>query len=218
VNILVLAASGFCKPEGVRRVLAHRNPMLLFVLSGLFLLRYAHRAFSGLLFPSTGGPSGNSTSPMSPGHRSLVGGGIVNDELWRQITSFGNLWNAACLARKGKRFTESAASFERNLGQNLTLLRDELTDETYQPGRYTTFTIFEPARRLISAAPYRDRVVHHALCHVIEPLFERAFVFDSYANRKGKGTHAVLDRATHFARRYAVRAAVLAPKPTGRLK
>ncbi len=106
------------------------------------------------------------------------------------------------MSRRGKRYRASAAVFERHLGQNLTRLRDELCGGAYQPGPYTTFVIFEPARRLISAAPYRDRVVHHALCRVIEPLFERAFLFDSYANRKGKGTHAALDRATHYARKH----------------
>lgn len=56
--------------------------------------------------------------------------------------------------------------------------------------------------RLISAAPFRDRVVHHALCNVIEPRFERRFIFDSYANRPGKGTHRAVDRLQQFARRY----------------
>lgn len=78
----------------------------------------------------------------------------------------------------------------------------ELAGFTYRPGPYTSFYVHEPKRRLISAAPFRDRVVHHALCNLIEPLFERSFIFDSYANRVGKGTHAALDRAQHFARRY----------------
>ena len=60
--------------------------------------------------------------------------------------------------------------------------------------------MLDPKRRLVSAAPFRDRVVHHALCNVIEPLFEPSFIFDSYACRKGKGTHAAADRATRFAR------------------
>lgn len=55
---------------------------------------------------------------------------------------------------------------------------------------------------MISAAPYRDRVVHHALCRIVAPIFEKSFIADSYANRIGKGTHAALDRATHFARRF----------------
>jgi retron-type reverse transcriptase len=57
-------------------------------------------------------------------------------------------------------------------------------------------------RRLVSAAPFRDRVVHHALCNFIEPIWERKFIFDSYANRKEKGTHRAIDRAQQFARRY----------------
>ncbi len=64
-----------------------------------------------------------------------------------------------------------------------------------------SFYIHEPKRRLISAAPFKDRVAHHALCNVIEPLIERSFFFDSYANRVGKGTHRALDRAQQFARR-----------------
>jgi RNA-directed DNA polymerase len=124
------------------------------------------------------------------------------EDLWEAVSSFDNLWEAARLARRGKRFKHSAAVFDRDLGPNLLRLHDELRSGEYRPGGYTTFTIFEPARRLISAAPYRDRVVHHALCRVIEPLFERGFVFDSYANRRGKGTHAALDRATALARRF----------------
>jgi hypothetical protein len=62
--------------------------------------------------------------------------------------------------------------------------------------------IHDPKQRLVSAAPFRDRVVHHALCNVIEPLFERQFIPDSYANRIGKGTHRAIDRLQSFARRY----------------
>ena len=81
-------------------------------------------------------------------------------------------------------------------------MQDELRAQTYQPGKYHSFYIHEPKRRLISAAPFRDRVVHHALCNVIEPLFESRFIHDSYANRAGKGTHRALDRCQEFARKY----------------
>ena len=74
--------------------------------------------------------------------------------------------------------------------------------KTYRPGPYRTFTIYEGKTRQISAAPFRDRVVHHALTGVLEPIFERSFIFDSYACRKGKGTHAAVDRCQQFARRY----------------
>jgi len=81
-------------------------------------------------------------------------------------------------------------------------LREELCGRTYVPGGYHSFFIHEPKRRLISAAAFRDRVVHHALCNVIQPLFERSFVPDSYANRVVKGTHRALNRAQEYARRF----------------
>jgi hypothetical protein len=81
-------------------------------------------------------------------------------------------------------------------------LQQELQSGHYTPGPYVSFVIREPKRRTISAAPFRDRVVHHALCNVIEPRFERLFIADSYANRVGKGTHAAVDRLQAFARRY----------------
>ena len=81
-------------------------------------------------------------------------------------------------------------------------LQADLLRLDYAPGAYTHFYIHEPKRRKISAAPFRDRVVHHALCDLIEPRFERCFIADSYANRKGRGTHRAVDRLQAFARTY----------------
>ena len=78
----------------------------------------------------------------------------------------------------------------------------ELRDKNYRPGPYASFYIHEPKKRLISAAPFYDRVVHHALCRIIEPVFEQSFIFDSYANRIAKGTHRALDRAQLFSRQF----------------
>jgi len=122
--------------------------------------------------------------------------------LYTRICDWDNLYRAYRRARKGKRGREPVANFEYNLEANLAQLHRELVERTYQPGQYNSFFIYEPKRRLISAAPFRDRVVHHALCQVIEPIFERSFIHDSYANRVGKGTHRALDCCTHFARRY----------------
>ena len=121
--------------------------------------------------------------------------------LYSQITDFDNLYAAWRKARKNKRYKLSTAIFGQNLDRELLMLHRELTAQTYQPGEYVHFTIHEPKRRLISAAPFRDRVVHHALCNIIEPIYERKFIYDSYANRKGKGTHAALDRCTQYLRR-----------------
>ncbi len=118
------------------------------------------------------------------------------------ICSWENLRLAYDKAARGKRGRSAAAAFEYRLADNLLQLQDELLSKTYTPGPYTSFYIHDPKTRLISAAPFRDRVVHHALCNVIEPIFERSFIFDSYANRVGKGTHRALDRAQQFARRY----------------
>jgi hypothetical protein len=123
--------------------------------------------------------------------------------LYPQVCAWESLELAFRKARLGKRGRAPAAAFERHLEDNLVALQDELQTHTYRPGPYHSFYIHEPKRRLISAAPFRDRVVHHALCAVIEPLFERRFIFDSYANRVGKGTHRALDRCQQFARRYA---------------
>lgn len=121
--------------------------------------------------------------------------------LWPQTTSFENLLIASRKARKGKRFKEETARFELNLEKELLRLQRELTEKTYKHGGYRDFFIYDPKMRLISAAPYRDRVVHHALCNVIEPIFDRGFIFDSYACRSSKGTHKAVDRYTEFARK-----------------
>lgn len=120
--------------------------------------------------------------------------------LWHQVIAFENLLTATRKAQKGKRFRDNVLAFNYNLEGELAQLKTELDTQTYQPGRYRTFEIVEPKRRTISAAPYRDRVVHHALCQIIVPIFERTFIPDSYANRVGFGTHRALRRFTTFAR------------------
>ncbi|MBN1485614.1 MAG: RNA-dependent DNA polymerase [Chloroflexia bacterium] len=122
--------------------------------------------------------------------------------LYPQVVSFANLHEAYRKAAKGKRGQPNVASFELELEANLFRLQEELESKTYHPGPYYSFYISDPKRRLISAAPFRDRVVHHALCNIIEPIFERSFIADSYANRVGKGTHKALDRCQQFARQY----------------
>ena len=122
--------------------------------------------------------------------------------LYPQVYGIENLYTAYRDARRGKRDKVQVFEFEFDAGSELNRLHDELRTQTYVPGAYTNFRLHDRKRRLISAAPFRDRVVHHALCNIIEPIFERTFIFDSYANRRGKGTHAALDRAQQFARKY----------------
>ncbi len=122
--------------------------------------------------------------------------------LFERVTSFPNLLHAARLASRGKRFRSNVAAFGLNLEEELHGLQQELITRIYRPGPYRTFVIRDKKPRFISAAPFRDRVVHHALCNVIEPIFDRGFLFDSYACRKGKGTHAAVERASTYARRF----------------
>ncbi len=122
--------------------------------------------------------------------------------LYPKIYSFTNLHESFRAARKGKRKKVAVASFEFDLEHNLLALEAELRNQAYQPGGYTNFYIYEPKQRLVSAAPFRDRVVHHALCRVIEPIWEARFIAASYACRLGKGTHKALDQAHTWIRHY----------------
>jgi retron-type reverse transcriptase len=124
------------------------------------------------------------------------------NNLFPQIAGFANLYAAWQKARRGKRRRPNVAAFELHLESNLLRLEHELLAGTYQPGRYRSFYIREPKRRKISAAPFRDRVVHHALVRVIEPIWEARFSQASYACRVGKGTHRAADHAQALLRRY----------------
>ncbi|MEZ4984595.1 MAG: reverse transcriptase domain-containing protein [Saprospiraceae bacterium] len=122
--------------------------------------------------------------------------------LYEKIGAFDNLLLAEKLARKGKRYHSDVAGFHLRLDENLLCLSEELSHKQYVPGAYRAFHIYDPKERLISAAPYRDRVVHHALCNVMVPLIEPTFIFDSYANRKGKGTHKAISRYQMYAKQF----------------
>ncbi|MBM4387761.1 MAG: RNA-dependent DNA polymerase [Deltaproteobacteria bacterium] len=119
---------------------------------------------------------------------------------FEKITDFRNLILAYKKAVRGKRYWKSTLEVTFNLERELLKLRDELRNGEYTPGAFRTFVIKEPKERMISAAPFRDRIVHHALCNIIEPIFERSFINDSYACRKGKGTHKALGKFKEFSK------------------
>jgi len=119
-----------------------------------------------------------------------------------QVAAWDNLLLAWRKAALGKRCNRGAAAFEHQVADRLLALRARLLNGAWRPGGYVHFEIHEPKRRRISAAPFADRVVHHALCNLLEPLFERRFIPDSFANRVGKGTHRAVDRLQAFAKRY----------------
>ncbi len=122
--------------------------------------------------------------------------------LYPRLTSFASLLAAAHKARLGKRYQPAVLAFNGNLEAELLRLREELRSFTYRPGPYRQFRIRDPKPRLISAAPFRDRVVHHALCAAIVPPLERTFHAGSHANRRGYGSHRALRRFTAAAARH----------------
>jgi len=106
------------------------------------------------------------------------------------VASLQNLAVAARKARLGKSRRPDVDEFHRREESHLLTLHEALMNGTWRPGGYRQFIIHEPKRRLISAAPYADRVVHHALCHLLEPLLSRRFIARSFSCQTGKGTSA----------------------------
>lgn len=123
-----------------------------------------------------------------------------------QSFSFENLRAAYQRARRGKGGREEVAQFGWNLESNLLALRTDILSDAYVHGSYRKFIVSDSKRREIQAAPFRDRVVHQAMVAALEPVFDRGFVYDTYACRRGKGTHAAIARFERFARvsRYAL--------------
>lgn len=125
-----------------------------------------------------------------------------HNDLFPAIASFAALHGAAMKAIRGKRAKPGAAGFMANLEKELLRLEARLNQGTWRSGGYTVIQVLDPKPRMVSAAPFRDRVVHHALCNVVAPIWERGFIADSYANRKGYGTHQAIARYEHYRDRH----------------
>lgn len=123
------------------------------------------------------------------------------NNLWGGLCSLENLFLAYKKARKKKTGKLYVQEFEKDLLNNLLKLQYELQNKTYSPKPLITFTIREPKTRKISKSDFRDRIIHHALCNILEPIFDKTFIHDSYANRKGKGTLKAVERFDHFKRK-----------------
>ncbi len=121
--------------------------------------------------------------------------------LYKEIVSVDNLYLAYKKARKGKTKKNYVKEFCEDLINNLIKLSLELTSFKYNPKPLETFIVRDPKTRKISKSDFRDRIIHHALCNIIEPIFDQTFINDSYANRKGRGTLAALSRFDKFKRK-----------------
>ena len=122
--------------------------------------------------------------------------------VWPEVVSFDNLCAAAHRAARGKRTVRSTARFLDRLEPEVLQLQRELVAGSYRPGAAVTFFVHDPKRREITAAPFRDRVVHHALIDPLEPHFDRRMIANSLACRRGKGQHAALRQARKLVRRH----------------
>lgn len=121
--------------------------------------------------------------------------------LYNRIISPENLFLAWKKARKGKTRKPDVIEFEKNLKANLLGLHKELKDKTYRPLPLISFSIRDPKTRKISKSDFRDRIVHHAIVNILEPIYEKVFINDSCANRKGKGNLFALKRLELFMRK-----------------
>ena len=171
-NISLRAAGGDCQPAVMQA--AHPGTLV----SLLHLLRQ---------IPSWVRRTASSENRKP---RRLVVMGKKYKNLYSAITSMENLRAAYKKTSRGKRKTRSYRTFTGHLDSRLRSVRRSLMTGSYRQGKPRQFTIFEPKERQISALPFRDRLVQHALCNIIEPIFDGVFLPQSYACRKGKGTHA----------------------------
>ena len=125
----------------------------------------------------------------------------THKHLFEKLISIENLENAYWKARKHKSNNPAVREFEKHWQLHLAILHCELKTKTYKPQALKTFILRDPKTRRISVSDFRDRVVHHALVNILQPIFEPLFIYDSYASRKGKGTMAALKRFETFLRK-----------------
>jgi retron-type reverse transcriptase len=114
--------------------------------------------------------------------------------LFSKIIVFDNIHSAYLKAKKNKRYNPNVLVFFGNLTANLLEIKKEIETETYVHGKYREFIVNESKKRKIRAPAFRDRVVHHALCNVLIPIFEKSFIYNSYACRKEKGSHKAIKK------------------------
>lgn len=133
--------------------------------------------------------------------KNCVGGGVVprNHNLYSIIVSKKNLFSAWKEFKRGKMNKNDVLRFALNLEENILSLREKFLSGEYKHGGYVKFYVRDPKMRRIHKASVEDRIVHHAVFRVLYSIFENKFVFDSFASRTNKGTHAAIKRFESFA-------------------
>ena len=121
--------------------------------------------------------------------------------LYKKLCSTESLVSAYTKAKRGKAKKQAFIEFDKNAEQNLKQLQEELINMTYNTRSLKRFIVRDPKTRTIHASAFRDRIVHHMLVNILEPIFERIFIYDSYASRRDKGTHLAIERFDAFKRK-----------------
>lgn len=119
-----------------------------------------------------------------------------------QIADYDNIQLAFIKSCRGKQAKREVIEFRKNYDDNISEIRKSLLSGDIQVGNYNYFKIFDPKERLICAASFRERVIHHAIMNVCHQYFERTLIYDTYATRIGKGVYKALDKAKHAASKF----------------
>jgi len=127
----------------------------------------------------------------------------THDNLYPEIIALPNLYHAYYEAKKGKVLGRRFLTFDKKLHENLWQLHEELLGQSYEPSPYTIFYVRDYKERRIMAPHFRDHVVHHAIYNYLEPIYDSTFIYDSFACRKGKGTHKAFLRVREFLNKYS---------------
>ena len=126
-----------------------------------------------------------------------------HNNLFDQIVSIENLRLAYQKAKKGKSKKSPVIKFSQNVEENLLKIQESLVNKTFTTSHYTTKVVHEPKKRTIYVLPFNpDRIVQHAIMNVLEPIWDKLFIFDSYACRIGKGIHKGSKKTMEFVRKY----------------
>ena len=122
--------------------------------------------------------------------------------LIEQIADVDNLYLAFHKACRGKQRKAEVLAFREHFDENIAMLRENVLSGHITVGNYHYFTIYDPKERVICAAPFRERVLHHAIMNVCHDFFDRSLISDTYATRPGKGVYAALDKVVYAASHY----------------
>jgi RNA-directed DNA polymerase len=170
-------------------------------------MRYSQGCASGSQVPESAFPSdyawnvnlhnGNVNRNNQTNHNNVR---AVRAGEGRDAVSLKSLHSAWVRARRGKKPSPDQLSFDAYWIDQLLDLQRRLNDRSWSPGKPTCFIATAPKAREIHAPPFADRVVHHWLVPQLEAIYEPKFIFDSFSNRRGKGTHAAVERLTEFMR------------------